>query len=427
MTLGTLRGRLPRLSPMAQDALMFAGSALFAFIFWVTSDLSAHRDWGRDAIGGYLVCAAIAAVLCVRRPKRELAARTALSILCLVMVALVPMALMVRGYAEAHREVHILPEAAVIERAGRLLANGQDPYVAEVVGGRLRGQVAGVPRYEAFFPYFPAMTVFGLPSSIHALGEFGDARLYMCLFTFLLLAGGLWLARAPPRRALRAFQVLCVLPTGAVFLAGGGDDIPVLAISLLGAVAIHQRRNAIGACAFGVAMAMKLTAWPLALLCLLIVLRRDGSVAARNAGLVVAGIVLAVLVPFAVWQPHTFLANTIEFPLGLSGVNSPAASPLPGHVLVSVVPSAQRVLLVALVIVGAPLLVWWLRRRAPADVAAACRLTAVVAIIVMCVAPATRVGYVVYPVNLLVWSWLLTPGTPSDVPGTLAVERGATT
>ena len=24
----------------------------------------------------------------------------------------------------------------------------------------------------------------------------------------------------------------------------------------------------------------------------------------------------------------------------------------------------------------------------------------------MCLAPATRVGYVVYPVNLLVWSWL---------------------
>jgi hypothetical protein len=24
----------------------------------------------------------------------------------------------------------------------------------------------------------------------------------------------------------------------------------------------------------------------------------------------------------------------------------------------------------------------------------------------MCFAPATRVGYVVYPVNLLVWAWL---------------------
>jgi hypothetical protein len=404
------------MSPIAQDGWMFAGSALFAFVFWSTSDLSAHRDWGRDAIPGYLVCAAAAAVLCVRRPRRELAARTALSVLCLIMVALVPMALMVRGYAEANREVHILPEAAVIERAGRLLAHARDPYVAEVVDGKLHGQVRGVPRYEAFFPYFPAMAFFGLPSSIHALGDFGDARLYMAAFTLLLLAAGLWLARAPPRRSLRAFQVLCVLPTGAVFLAGGGDDIPVLAISLLGAVAIHRRHNVLGASAFGVAMAMKLTAWPLALLCLLVVHRRDGSTATRKAVLVLGAIVVAVLVPFAVWQPHTFFENTIAFPLGLSGVNSPAASPLPGHVLVTFVPSAEHVLLIALAIAGAPVLAWWLRRHGPDDVAGACRLTAVVAIIVMCVAPATRVGYVVYPVNLLVWSWFLTREHRLDEP-----------
>jgi len=74
-----------------------------------------------------------------------------------------------------------------------------------------------------------------------------------------------------------------------------------------------------------------------------------------------------------------------------------------------VVPGAHRVLLVGLVLVGGPLLAWWSWRRPPTDAAGVCRLTAVVAIVVMCVAPATRVGYVVYPVNLLVWSWLLTP------------------
>ncbi len=387
---------------------MFAGSAGFAYVFWATSDLSPHRDWGRDAIAGYAVCAVAAAVLCVRRPRRELAARTALSVVCLVMVALVPMALMIRAYAEAHKEAHVLPEAAVIERAGKLLAHGRDPYVAEVVGGKLRGQVRGVPRYEAFFPYFPAMAAFGLPSAVPALGEFGDARLYMAACTLLLLAAALRLARAPPARSLRTFQVLCVLPTGAVFLAGGGDDLPVLAISLLAAVAVHRGRTVLGAAAFGVAMAMKLTAWPLALLCGLVVLRRDGPSPARTAALVLAGVVVVVLTPFALWQPHTFFANTIAFPLGLSGVDSPAASPLPGHVLVSLVPSAERLLLLALAVAGAPVLAWWLRRHTPEDVAAACRLTAVVAIIVMCVAPATRVGYVVYPVNLLVWSWLLT-------------------
>ena len=83
-------------------------------------------------------------------------------------------------------------------------------------------------------------------------------------------------------------------------------------------------------------------------------------------------------------------------------------------------------LLVGLVVVGTPFLAWWLWRRPPRDVAACCRLTAVIAIVVMCVAPATRVGYVVYPVNLLVWSWLLTPVAPNaegtDVEVPLGVE-----
>jgi hypothetical protein len=333
-----------------------------------------------------------------------------LTALCFVVVALLPLVLMVRARAETSRESHILPEAAVIERAGTLLDHGRDPYVANLVGGRLVGRVAGVPRYEAFFPYFPAMTAFGLPSAVRSLGAFGDSRVWMAGFTLVLLAVGLLLARAPPDRTLRAIQVMCVLPTGALFLAGGGDDLPVLAISLVGAAAVAKRRTVLGAVAFGVAMAMKFTAWPLAILSLVVVARRQGVHPALRAAGIAAAIVAAFVVPFAVWGPRTFFVNTVAFPLGLSGVNSPAASPLPGHVIAALVPAARRVLLVGLVIVGTPILLWWLRRRPPGDVSSACRLTAVVAIVVMCVAPATRTGYVVYPLNLLLWSWLLEPG-----------------
>ena len=41
----------------------------------------------------------------------------------------------------------------------------------------------------------------------------------------------------------------------------------------------------------------------------------------------------------------------------------------------------------------------------------------------MCLAPATRIGYVVYPVNLLVWSWLLDPRT--EAPAAVGVPDGA--
>ncbi len=418
VTIGSLRRRLPRLSATAVDGLLFAGSAVFAYVLWSTSDLSPHRDWGRDAVVGYVVCALAAWVLCVVRPTKAFAARVALTAVCFVLVALVPMVLMVRARAQAAREVHVLPEVGVIERAGHHLANGADPYVAQLVGSRLIGRVPGVPRYEAFFPYFPLMLAFGLPSTVHWLGELGDGRLWMALVTLGLLAGALWLARAPPNRTLRAVQVFVVLPTGALVLAGGGDDLPVLALSLFGIAAVAQRREVAAGVAFGLAMAMKLTAWPIALLSLLVLRDRHGRRAAGRAGASMAVIVAVVVIPFFVWDPHTFYENVLAFPLGLSGVNSPAASPLPGHLLVSLVPAAHRVLLVGLAVVGTPFLAWWLWRRPPRDVADVCRLTAVIAIVVMCVAPATRVGYVVYPVNLLLWSWLFTPvGPTSAAPG----------
>lgn len=415
VTLAALRPhRRGIVSPLGVDAWLFAGSAVFAVLLWSTSDLSAHRDWGRDAIAGYLACAAVGAVLCVVRPRRMLVARAMLTAVCFVLVAFVPMVLMVRDRATSRRELHVLPEVAVIERAGHLLAKGHDPYVAYVVNGHLVGRVAGVPRYEAFFPYFPAMTAFGLPATLGALGALGDGRLWMAAVTIGMLLWGLWLARAPPDRSLRAFQVMCVLPTGAIFLAGGGDDLPILAISLVGIAMVARRRAVASGVAFGIAMAMKLTAWPLAALSLFVVRDREGRRAAGRSAAIMAAIVTAFVIPFAIWDPRTFLSNVIEFPLGLSGVDSPAASPLPGHLLVSVLPAAHRALLVGLVIVGTPLLGWWLWRRPPADVAGVCRLTAIVAIVVMCVAPATRVGYIVYPVNLLVWSWLFTPPARED-------------
>ncbi|HEV3212758.1 MAG TPA: glycosyltransferase family 87 protein [Acidimicrobiales bacterium] len=414
MTTGSPRRPHPRPSALAVDGLLFAGSAVFAVLLWANSDLSPHRDWGRDAAVGYAACAVAAGVLCVVRPSRALLARVALTAVCFVFVALVPMALMVHQRAQAGREVHVLPEVGVIERAGHALVGGHDPYVAQLVGARLIGQVPGVPRYEAFFPYFPLMLAFGLPSTVHWLGSLGDGRLWMALLSIGLFLVALRLARAPPERSLRAAQVFLVLPTGAVFLAGGGDDLPVLALSLVGLVAVARRRELTSGVAFGVAMAMKLTAWPLGLLCLLIVRDRDGHRSAGRTGAIMAAIVAVVVVPFFVWDPHTFYENVIAFPLGLSGIDSPAASPLPGHLLVTVVPSVRRVLLVGLGAVGVPVLAWWLWRRPPRDVAGVCRLTAVIAIVVMCAAPATRVGYVVYPVNLLVWSWLFTSPVRRD-------------
>ena len=78
--------------------------------------------------------------------------------------------------------------------------------------------------------------------------------------------------------------------------------------------------------------------------------------------LVVAG---PVVVPFALRGPWAFFDNVVLFPLGLSGVKSPAASPLPGHLIVSAFPFLHRVLPLAVGSWAALLLAWYLYRRPP--------------------------------------------------------------
>ena len=99
--------------------------------------------------------------------------------------------------------------------------------------------------------------------------------------------------------------------------------------------------------------------------------------------------------------------NVIRFPLGLAGVSSPAASALPGHILVSVFPGAHKVYVVVVGVVGVAILVRYLWRRPPRDAAQVAALTGWVMLIAILLAPATRVGYLLYPINLFVWAWML--------------------
>jgi hypothetical protein len=135
-------------------------------------------------------------------------------------------------------------------------------------------------------------------------------------------------------------------------------------------------------------------------------------------GWYVAGVVLVmgpVVLPVALSNPSAFVDNVVRFPLGLAGVSSPAASALPGHILVAALPGIHRAYVVAIVIVGGALLVWRLVRRPPADAAEVATLSAWVMLIAIMLAPATRVGYLLYPINLFVWAWMLRQADEPDM------------
>jgi hypothetical protein len=145
----------------------------------------------------------------------------------------------------------------------------------------------------------------------------------------------------------------------------------------------------------------------------------------RRPWRLVAGIVGVaaplVLVAF-IANPTTFVSNVVAFPLGLSGVASPAGSALPGHILVSLFPSIHRIFPVVAAAVGTVGLVVFLRRRPPPDAAGVCRVAGWVLLVAILLAPATRIGYLMYPLNFFVWSWMLSAPSPSPEPDPLILE-----
>ena len=114
-----------------------------------------------------------------------------------------------------------------------------------------------------------------------------------------------------------------------------------------------------------------------------------------------------VVLPVALSNPSAFVDNVIRFPLGLAGVSSPAASALPGHILVATLPGIHRIYVAIVVVLGGTALLWRLWRKPPGDAAEVAGLSGWVMLVAILLAPATRVGYLLYPINLFVWAWML--------------------
>ena len=162
-------------------------------------------------------------------------------------------------------------------------------------------------------------------------------------------------------QALRRAVFAVTTPVLALPLAVGITDPPVLALfcvalaclgagpaargaasratGLRGLVSPHRirpSRPAGAALAIGIACAMKITAWPALPVIAVMIAARDGRRAAWRfvaASAVTAGTAIAAAAPAALAKPTVFLHNTVLYPLGLTRHLTPAASPLPGHLL----------------------------------------------------------------------------------------------
>ena len=124
----------------------------------------------------------------------------------------------------------------------------------------------------------------------------------------------------------------------------------------------------------------------------------------------VAGLLAAALAPAALLDPYAFLQNTVLFPLGLSAHKTPAASPLPGHLLATTGMAGHWAAVALLIAAGLGFAIS-LILRPPADGRAAAWRLALGLAVMFSLAPATRWGYFVYPIGLVGWMVLTRPPT----------------
>lgn len=433
--ISSVSSRICGLPVLRQDAILYFAAGVFAAgetLFAVTDD---YREWGVAAVAPYVLAAICCEVVYRLRRARRLerdegsetsVLRKVVMIAVLVFAVVVPLGLQVTWRAEAKTCVtnphgaQAQPEVPVIERAGDRFAAFRDPYLShpKTVGVSPSNDCKSV-NDTSYFPYLPGMVVFGLANAAKLPKELNDARLSLALFTLIVVFVSLLLVPASSRRKWRALQFLVVLPTGALPMVTGGDDLPVLALLLLGLVLVQRRQPVLAGVAMGVAGVLKWTAWPLILLTVLCVRDEDDRPAVIRYCLATLAVVLPVLGAGAALGPHAFVENVLMFPLGLTKVHSPAASPLPGQVLVQLLPAHKRVITAALVGFAFVVVIVVLIRRPPRTAYAAALFSGWALAFATVVAPATRFGYFIYPANMFVWAYLLHERWP------LAREEGA--
>ena len=301
---GRARERYRAISPEAGDAILYGLSAVFALITILASSLALYRQWAALAIAPFMfgaVASGVSAFVVARRARRsetggdsdsdpasntearssgrrQWIARIAIATVVFAGATAIPLGLEIVWRSNGDPGPHVQPEVTVIERGGQTIVTGKDPYHAVTnPDGKIVYHAPGESTVDAFLPYLPLMTVFGIPSYRKHDVALTDARIFFSLVTLLVAALALWLCPADGRRKMRALQVIAILPTAALPLATGGDDMPVVAFLLLAMVLAQRRQPFASGVVLGIVSAMKFTAWPLAALALFAARNKKGE------------------------------------------------------------------------------------------------------------------------------------------------------
>jgi hypothetical protein len=412
-------------------AALLVGCALFACAVAAISADAAQRLWGELAAPSY----GLAALVALAGRRRGLPLAVAISVTGAVLIPLAWMASTRMGQ----------PEVSVVIRSAQLFLHQGTPYERASALATAHGPYA-------YNPYLPALAFFGLPHAWFGGGLLTDPRVWFGVV--FLAAFGTALQLSGVRRPWLWAVVVTASPIIAYPLSTGGDDLPVLALICLGLALLRPapgpddtapadtapadrapdgaapgrtgglttQRIFLAGLALGLASAMKATAWPALAVAVVLVLVCAGRRAAAWLVLVTLCVPLAVDGPVLFAQPSSVVSNTILFPLGLTKVQSPAATPLPGHLLVEAWSWGHYAAIGLLLLAGLAIAAWLVLSPPRDERAAGWRLVVGVTLM-FAFAPASRFGYIVYPLGLAAWLLLSSLPSPGTGDGRLSLAR----
>ncbi|MFI7099155.1 glycosyltransferase 87 family protein [Streptomyces sp. NPDC050161] len=351
---------------------------------------TSQQAWGICAAAGYLVAALVA--LKSAKPWARIPA-----VISLIGAAVMPL-LYLTVISKEQMEV------GVVERGADLLFSSGTPYNA-------------TPHIVADFnPYLPGMTLFGIPHMLFGDTPLGSARLWFLLgFLAAAICAVRVLAKGSKSGSLGLNENvgggmtgglgllwLIACPLVSLPLAIGGVDPPVIGLLCLALAFAHRGDAGRAGLALGAAAALKWTAWPAIPVLVIMFAVTRGKRAAVKCALGSIGLAVISAIPVALVDGGAFYQNVVLYPLGLGSAASSAQSPLLGSLIVSLVPNGKAVTVVLIALsalgVGISLLV-----RPPRTTVAAANRLSMGLILAIVLSPATRIGYLIYPVVLLVW------------------------
>lgn len=393
-----------------RDAALYGASAIHALVLSWLPVHSIYRAWGRIAVWPYAAGAALAALVWLVRPRSAAFAgkfRIALAMGVLAGATLAPVGHQVALRADAGPSKHAQSHTIIVEESAKALLDGENPYSFDYSRGPLSSWERGV---RTHFPYMPGMIAFGLSRGFLGNGPAGDARIIFVLAGLSIFAVAALRWKTSRDRWLLALQVLVILPTGSVLLAGGGHEFPVLALMLLSLVLLDGERYRGSGVALGAAMAIKQTAWVLFPFWLAVIVRRGGLSMTRRTVLPIAAIASAVILPLLFWYPRAFIEDAVKFPLDIGTDQTIARGPTLGRFLLGIFPSTRPWLSFALLGIAGAISAIILFRKPPAGASGAAGYSGLIFALAIALSTAGRAGYAIYPINLLLWSRLLKPG-----------------